>query len=1683
MEQNFTPLHQASNTNLKRIGIVLCGLVCILIGVIIWFMYTGNTAFLSEKADLQRDIDSRMAELSADLKKEQQNSLNQKFEDLTKVLTSLIDQKEEEYADPFLSGETEEANPTYLSITSENLIRNSSFESGENKKPRQWEYILESNNANSIQSQETVRSGKFSMEFVAKDAPQLGISQPVTKTIPGRTYNLSLYIKTQHIDQGTTLRLGFWNEYTNTYAAMDEIRLSSNTGWYRVSTTQKTSGTISDWTNWYPVIEIRNHISGSVFIDDVQLTEGEILIDYSSILAGSPGNTISSIIGNGSVYVTSSGSVFPAENGIGSLGTNANRWEEIYLTNATITKGGDMDLQGSLSIDDNLIVKGDTTFIDNSIFKGGINVGEHNEFTVNSEGDITSIHGITYSFPNSQGAPNEILINDGNGNLTWGTFGSASVTPDSLDFAQIADALTLDDDTSIDVYDGTLDNNFQIYNSNTSTEIAFFDGSSGNIGFGTVTPSYKVDINGALNTTSLYLSGSQVTSSASELNYLDGTSVLAGGVMFGNGTRIAQDPANFYWNDSSNRLGIGNTDPQFTLDVNGDVRVRTGFDFYIGAIGLNDTGISRTTSGASRIGTFDEFTNSASLNVQDVLDDLDAAITTFASGAGDIEAVGSMTSGSAFADLDADDQWLGLGMNAGRIEFDNEAINEINILSAYLGVGSTTPSALLSVGEGNEFTVDVSGNLSTAGTITGASINTGQGAYEIQDASTANKGLASFNSSHFSVSSGAVSIATGGVGPTELASTSVTAGTYGAVGGTAAYIPQITVDQDGRITAASSLPFALNFETPLSFQNGLTRTSNTIELGGSLTKDTRLHIGNTEAIFIDFPTGNVGVGLATPGRAMDIVRSGEGLNAVQLRLGTSATTYWEIGRDQATGDFKIIEDSLGPVLTSLQANGNIGIGTTSPTQKLDVNGNIIAAGSVTGTSFSGSGANLTALNASQLTTGTVPNARISGSYTGIVGTGALNAGSITSGFGNINIGSATFTGNGSGLTNLNASQLTTGTISDARITGSYTGLTNLSGSGTVTFGAFSGSGVNLTSLNASQLATGTVPSGRISGSYTGIVGTGALNAGSITSGFGNINIGTATFTGNGSGITNLNASQLSTGTIPDARIGGAYTGITNLSTTGTLTLAQNASDVLNFSASTSTDTRGISFNGRTALSADSSDGYLRLNQGTEFTNGVYTGGPFRADGGLTAGNYTSAAGEVRANLFRDGTSGYYIDPSNTATSGLFAGKVAIGIGSTHFISRVNISSPGMNGIRVVSDLYRGIEVYTDGDQGSFYNVSGTVGCHINAINNMMSCSSDARLKKNIISLNYGLKEVNALRGVSFNWNFESESSPRRLGFIAQEIESVLPELVTTQDDGYKSLNYMNFAPVLVNAINEQQDLFDDKYNSLTLADASLTSRVNLLTIDLNKLSGKTADILGMQKEVTSLDEEMLYQGQQIASLQNQMDEVFSIINKEEVASEEANIASLTERVSFLEKLLGAETVSASTGEEEVEEEVDTTVMENLTVTDKINTFDLGVVGDINAGQVVIHGRDAQINSLTKALEIQSEATNPVEIMGGKVTIETNGSLTVKESVTAKKYNVDDNEEESASIGEATLKAGETEIVIKTTSVTESSKIFLTPTKETDMQLAVVEKERGKSFTVKVVKEAEQDISFNWWIVN
>jgi hypothetical protein len=88
----------------------------------------------------------------------------------------------------------------------------------------------------------------------------------------------------------------------------------------------------------------------------------------------------------------------------------------------------------------------------------------------------------------------------------------------------------------------------------------------------------------------------------------------------------------------------------------------------------------------------------------------------------------------------------------------------------------------------------------------------------------------------------------------------------------------------------------------------------------------------------------------------------------------------------------------------------------------------------------------------------------------------------------------------------------------------------------------------------------------------------------------------------------------------------------------------------------------------------------------------------------------------------------------------------------------------------------------------------------------LNSTSDERLKDNIEPIENALSDVCKLEGVSFNWK---DTGTKATGFIAQQVEPILPDLVNTnEDDGIKSVNYIGLIGHLVEAIKEQQAQID-----------------------------------------------------------------------------------------------------------------------------------------------------------------------------------------------------------------------------------------------------------------------------------
>ena len=115
-----------------------------------------------------------------------------------------------------------------------------------------------------------------------------------------------------------------------------------------------------------------------------------------------------------------------------------------------------------------------------------------------------------------------------------------------------------------------------------------------------------------------------------------------------------------------------------------------------------------------------------------------------------------------------------------------------------------------------------------------------------------------------------------------------------------------------------------------------------------------------------------------------------------------------------------------------------------------------------------------------------------------------------------------------------------------------------------------------------------------------------------------------------------------------------------------------------------------------------------------------------------------------------------------------------------------------------------------GDQVVFYNTNTRTFNDIQVKN--VYQHSDARAKKDIQPLSDGLYKVLNLNPVSYNWinpgvekRTTEEGTPLKdIGFLAQDVEAIIPEAVMTDDEGKKLINYSAVIPYLVEAIKDLQ---------------------------------------------------------------------------------------------------------------------------------------------------------------------------------------------------------------------------------------------------------------------------------------
>lgn len=95
-------------------------------------------------------------------------------------------------------------------------------------------------------------------------------------------------------------------------------------------------------------------------------------------------------------------------------------------------------------------------------------------------------------------------------------------------------------------------------------------------------------------------------------------------------------------------------------------------------------------------------------------------------------------------------------------------------------------------------------------------------------------------------------------------------------------------------------------------------------------------------------------------------------------------------------------------------------------------------------------------------------------------------------------------------------------------------------------------------------------------------------------------------------------------------------------------------------------------------------------------------------------------------------------------------------------------------------------------------------------------SSDVRLKSNIIPLGSTIASLLLIDGRKYTMNFDNAQN-QKIGLLAQEVQEVFPELVVKDHQGFLSVNYQSFVPILINAVNEHTNkysLLKNRINNL-----------------------------------------------------------------------------------------------------------------------------------------------------------------------------------------------------------------------------------------------------------------------------
>lgn len=382
--------------------------------------------------------------------------------------------------------------------------------------------------------------------------------------------------------------------------------------------------------------------------------------------------------------------------------------------------------------------------------------------------------------------------------------------------------------------------------------------------------------------------------------------------------------------------------------------------------------------------------------------------------------------------------------------------------------------------------------------------------------------------------------------------------------------------------------------------------------------------------------------------------------------------------------------------------------------------------------------------------------------------------------------------------------------------------------------AANGSSTKTFTISADNASTGSANLALTAKGSLNLDGTGAVNIGATNASA--VDFNATTFDLDASGALTIDsATSIAIGTTVDrpVTVESSTFGLTASDDT-TLSLTANSSTNKTFTLSaTNSHVTGTSALALTADGAVSVDGSAGLNIGTTTASAVdfnATTFDLDASGALTIDSATSIAiGTAASKPLTVSSTTLDITANDSTTLALTANSssnktLTIAATNSHVTGVANLALSADGALTVNSSSTVDLDatgtlsinssggVINIGDDNVNQNINiGTSGSRTITIGGSgatvvmpnVSATSDQRLKENIKPLESSLEKVRQVDGYSYTWIAEPQQG-EQIGFIAQELETVFPQLVNNLDNGYKSVNYLGMIAVLVEAIKEQQ---------------------------------------------------------------------------------------------------------------------------------------------------------------------------------------------------------------------------------------------------------------------------------------